>query len=150
MSRRAEQIGSTLHRAVQGVLGEGLSDPRLDGTLVTVTSVRLDDDMSEAVVTVSVLPEPRQDLALHALKDAGSHIRRKAGDRMDLKRMPRIVFKLDRALKKQAEVLGALARLRAEAPPAQATGGENTPGAPTLAGRPDSITPPPSTEDRAR
>ena len=116
MSRRTEQMGSVLHRATQSVLNEGLADPRLDGRMVTVTNVKVTDDGRTAVISVSVLPEEKQKLAWHALRDAARHIRRQAADRVSVHRMPEFVFKLDTSLKKQARVLDAIAKAKAETP----------------------------------
>lgn len=114
MSRRTEQISESIRRAVQTILTEGLGDPRLDGLLLTVTTVGVDTDLTTAVIRVSVLPHDREDLALHALKSAARHIRRGVGDRIELHKMPEFMFKLDEGLKKQAEVLLALSKAREE------------------------------------
>lgn len=114
MSRRTEQISESIRRAVQTILSEGLGDPRLDGLLLTVTTVGVDTDLTTAVIRVSVLPHDREDLALHALKSAARHIRRGVGDRIELHKMPEFMFKLDEGLKKQAEVLLALSKAREE------------------------------------
>jgi len=113
VSRRSEQVAATLHRAVQHVLSEGMNDPRLNA-LITVTGVQVDESLSEAVVSVSVLPAPRQNLALHGLRAAAGRIRRVAADTMDIRRTPKLVFRLDRTLKKQAAVLEALSEVARE------------------------------------
>ena len=63
MSRRTEQLASTLHRAIQEVIGRGFQDPRISG-LITVTSVKVTEDMRSATVMVSVLPAERQNLTM--------------------------------------------------------------------------------------
>lgn len=113
MSRRTEQIASLLERAVKDVLARGLEDPRFKG-LVTVTGVHVADDLQEAVVSVSVLPAEHADLTMHALRHAGRHLRHEVSNRVDLRRMPRLVFKLDDSLKRQAGVLEALAKVAQE------------------------------------
>lgn len=127
MSKRTEQVSETLRRAVQGVLVEGLGDPRLNGCLLTVTQVGVDTDLTLAVIRVSVLPNEKQDLALHALKAASRHIRREVGERVALGKMPEFQFKIDDSAKRQAVVFDALARARAEreAGESGATGGAN-------------------------
>ena len=112
MNRRSEQINSVLHRAIQSVLNEGFADPRLERAMITVTQVRVTDDKRTAVVSVSALPEEKQKLTLHGLKDAARHIRRKAADKVAVHRMPELVFKLDKSLKRQAAVLSAIAEAR--------------------------------------
>lgn len=113
MSRRTEQIASVLHRQIQQVLVRGLSDPRLE-SMITVTAVRVCDDLSEAVVSVSVIPESKQDLTLHGLTAAAGHIRREAGKGMDIRRVPRLIFRLDKQIKREASILSAIAQVEQE------------------------------------
>lgn len=123
MSVRTEKVAAVLHRGVQGVLSEGLADPRLDGVLLTVVGVSLDDAVTTAVVRLAIRPDEKADLALHALASAAPHIRRRVADSVAVHRMPRLIFKVDAGLRKQAEVFDALARARSEAGEA-AAGGE--------------------------
>lgn len=113
MSRRAEQVASVLGREIQAILSKGLADPRIQG-MITVTGVRLGDDLGEAVVNVSILPEAKQDLALHGLRAAARHIARQASNRLEFRRTPNLVFKLDRGAKKEAAVLEAISEIRRE------------------------------------
>lgn len=126
MSRRVEQIAAELRRAVQQVLAKGLSDPRVRG-MITVTGVTVSDDLRQATISVSVLPEEHQELTLHGLRAAARFVRREAGELVAMKRLPEFVFRLDHQLKRQAATLEAIARARAEleaknqdAPPAHA------------------------------
>lgn len=120
MSRRTEQLASILHQAVQSVLQDGLSDPRAVG-MVTITSVKVTDDLSEAILGVSILPEKNEKLYMHALEDASNYIRREASERMSMHRPPRLIFKLDRSTKRQAALLTALHEI-AQEPPLAAPG----------------------------
>jgi ribosome-binding factor A len=113
VSRRTEQINSLLHQAVQGVIQEGLADPRAQG-MATVTSVRVTDDLSEAVVNVSIFPEANESKYMHALEEAANYIRREAAERVSLHRPPKLLFRLDRSLKKQAAVFAALSDIAHE------------------------------------
>jgi ribosome-binding factor A len=110
---RGEQLGSVIHRAVQAVISGGLSDPRLDA-LITVIDVKVTEDRRTAVVSVSVMPEKHESRVIHGLRDAAKHIRRQAGELIEVHKLPELVFKLDRTNKKQAELLDAMARVRAE------------------------------------
>lgn len=116
MSHRLDKIQSTLQRAIQSVLAHGLHDPRAGG-LITVTRVDVSPDLANAIVWISVLPEEKQNLTMHAIRHASRHIRHDASDLMDLNKMPQLDFRLDTSLKKQAEVYQALAKARAETPP---------------------------------
>lgn len=114
MSHRHRQIESTLKQALQRVLARGLSDPRADGAMVTVTELSLGSDLKTATIKVSVLPRAREKLAMHALRHAAAHIRRQASELVALKQMPQLAFVVDEGLKKQGEVLDALAKVEAE------------------------------------
>lgn len=114
MSKRPLQLASIIHRAVQSVLGEGLSDPRLADALVTITRVKVSQDLHSSTIFVSIMPEKAQSRAIHALNDAAGYIRRSAAERVALHRMPDLLFKLDKAIKRQAGVLAALDRVERE------------------------------------
>jgi len=78
--------------------------------MITVTSVRLTPDLKMAFINVSILPADRQQLTMHGLKSAAKHLRREVGNKLAVRQMPELVFKLDESLKKQVDVLGAIAR----------------------------------------
>jgi len=107
--RRTDKVSAQLQRAVQQVIIRGLSDPRARG-LITVTKVEVSRDLRDATIRISVLPHEHEKLTLHALKDASKHIRREAGELMAMHRLPAFHFKLDSSLRKQAEVIEALAQ----------------------------------------
>lgn len=114
MSHRNEKIASTLMRAVQQVLVEGLHDPRTHGVMMTVTAVDLAPDGRNATVSVSVLPESKEARVLGALVHSAAHIRRETAEKMHLKIMPLLSFTIDKSLKRQAGVIQALGQVAAE------------------------------------
>ena len=105
--RRQDRMARALRTAVQEVLGRGLSDPRARG-LITVTEVEVSQDARNATVYVSVFPEDRATLTMHALHDAEGFVRREAADLVRTRTMPVLTFKLDDRIKKQAAVLRAI------------------------------------------
>lgn len=109
MSRRLAQIASTLRRAIQSVFVRGLSDPRIKGS-VSVTDVRVDPDLREATVFVSVTPEEAEAATMNGLHAAAKHIRHEVAAQVRLARVPGLRFKLDTSLKEQARVLELIAR----------------------------------------
>jgi ribosome-binding factor A len=111
-SPRHARLESTLHREIQRVLSQGLNDPRLDGILVTVMGVSVDEPGTTAIVRVALRPDKKKGLA--ALTQASSHIARQARQRVSIRRMPKLLFREDRGLRKETEVLAALADARDE------------------------------------
>ncbi len=113
MSRRTDRVAGELREAIQKVIAKGLSDPRIRG-LVTITNVRLTDDLQQARVGVSVFPVEKEALTLHGLQSGARHIRREAAEIMALARMPELIFESDASIRRQSEVLGALSKVREE------------------------------------
>ncbi len=108
MTQRTDKLASTLHREIQQLLNRGLNDPRVRG-MISITQVRVAPDLSEAVVSVSILPQRHEALTMQGLEAAATHVRSKLAGVIDLRRMPRMVFKLDHSLKRQAAFDAALA-----------------------------------------
>lgn len=123
MSRRTDQMGSTIQRAIQKILADGLADPRVRG-LITVSGVELSDDLRRAVVLVSVYPAEHQELTMHGLRSAAGHLRRRLASATALPVLPQLVFRLDKTMKRQAAVLEALAKVAAEREDAPSTGND--------------------------
>jgi ribosome-binding factor A len=118
MSKRVEQVGTTLHRAVQSVISKGFADPRIRG-LITVTRVQVSADLSDATVFISVTPEDAEELTMHGLRSAARHIRHEVGELVALRRVPALHLKLDRTTKEQSAVLGAIREAAASLKPAE-------------------------------
>lgn len=106
-------MASSLQRAIQDVLVRGISDPRLVG-LITITGVAVAADLSAATVTVSVLPEKSEAKVLGGLRHSAAFIRREVSDRVDTARVPDLTFQIDKSLKRQAGVMGAISKAIAE------------------------------------
>ncbi|MHC4909449.1 MAG: 30S ribosome-binding factor RbfA [Planctomycetota bacterium] len=111
MSQHLDQVASVLQRAIQAVLSRGLNDPRVRG-LVSVTGVDLSSDLMQAVVRVSVLPEEHAELTMHGLRSATKHVRSSIARTVELRRVPKLVFKLDTSLKNEAAVQAAINQAR--------------------------------------
>ena len=116
MSRRADQVAAAVRDAVQAVIDRGLQDPRVSG-LITVTGVRVSEDLRSATVAVSIYPAEKQDLTMHGLRAAARHVRHQISDALGLRRTPELLFRVDTTAKKQAEALDAIARAVAARPP---------------------------------
>jgi ribosome-binding factor A len=122
VSHRLEQLTSAIDRGVREVIARGFSDPRIGG-LITVTGVRVLPDLSLAKISISVLPEEKEELTFHGIASAAPFIRREVGKLVQTRQLPQFEFALDRSLKKQAAIFRELDKVRAEAERAQARGG---------------------------
>lgn len=113
MSTKTDRLASSLEKGVQQVLARGLQDPRVRG-LITVTRVDVTPDSKQATIGISVLPVEHQKLTVHGLQSAARHIRREVAELIRTRTMPDFRFVEDSSLKKQAEVLSTLAKVREE------------------------------------
>lgn len=111
MSTKIDRLASSLEKGVQQVLARGLQDPRVRG-LITVTKVDVTPDSKQATIGISVLPVEHQKLTVHGLQSAARHIRREVAELIRTRTMPEFRFVEDSSLKKQAEVLSTLAKVR--------------------------------------
>jgi ribosome-binding factor A len=107
MTHRNEQLNATLQRLIGQVITEGLSDPRIRG-IVSVTGVKVSPDLHEAQVHVSVMPAEHGPLAVEGLRHAARHIQTRIGEHVRMRKVPRLDFRLDDSLKRQAQVLAAI------------------------------------------
>ena len=106
-SQRRTQVASTLQRAIGQVLARGLSDPRVSG-LISVTGVAIGQDLREARVYVSVLPQRHESRVVHGLQHAAGYVQSELQGILSMKRVPRLSFVLDAAIKKEAEIYSSI------------------------------------------
>ena len=118
MSHRIEQAASTLQRVISQVLARRVADPRIVG-MVSVTRVEVSPDRRNAGVYVSILPEQYEKRTMAGLVQAATHIQNLVRKEVAMRIVPHLEFHLDRSLKMQAEIFGAIDRAiaREEQPP---------------------------------
>lgn len=103
---RTERIAETLREEIAQIVGFELEDPRL--TMVTVTEVRVADDLRDASVYVTVQgDEDDHQKALKALEHAAPYVRRQLGFSMNLRHTPVLHFVRD-TVEEKAERVDAL------------------------------------------
>ena len=99
---RTERIGETLREEIAQIVGYELEDPRL--TMVTVTEVRVADDLRDASVEGD---EHEHELALRALRRAAPYVRKQLGFSLNLRHTPVLHFVRD-TVEEQAQRVDAL------------------------------------------
>jgi ribosome-binding factor A len=110
---RTERLADQIRDEVTEMVAGELKDPRIG--LATVTLVELCPDLRHARVLVSVLGSEEAKLeALEGLSSSAGFVRRELGRRLRLRRMPEIVFVLDRGPEDQTRVESLLERLKLE------------------------------------
>lgn len=111
--RRPERIADMLREEIIQIVGYELDDPRL--TMVTVTDVRLSENLRDARVYVTVAGDEAEKLAaLSALRHAAPYVRKQLGFSLNLRYTPEIHFVRDTAEERGARVDQLLANIEQE------------------------------------
>ena len=102
-SYRAERIGIEIRKILSDMLLRELKDPDLSG-MVSVTAVDVTKDGSIAKIYLSVLAvgedqEAAEERVLTGMERASGLIRKEIGHRMDLRRVPELLFTMDQSEK---------------------------------------------------
>ena len=105
MSRRTERVSDLIRDELSDLLLREVRDPRLDA-LISITRVEVTPDFSDARIYVSVMAQPAQQQdALRALNAAASFFHRELKSRIQMRRIPFLVFRLDTSIEEAAAVL---------------------------------------------
>ena len=108
MSRRTERVNDLIREELSDLLLREVNDPRLGG-LISITKVEVTPDFFNARVFVSIMQPPAEQAdALRALNAAASFFHRELKSRIQMRRIPFLVFKLDTSIEEAAEVLARI------------------------------------------
>lgn len=101
--KRAERVGCLIQRELSSLLARKIKDPRLD--LVTITEVKITDDLRSARVFVSVVEgKDRMDSVLAGLKSAGGFLKSELSQRLGLRYTPTLKFIYDESFDRAASL----------------------------------------------
>ena len=105
-----------INEEIQKSLAENLrrvKDPRVSGTMISVTRVETTPDLRYAKVYVSFLEESKAGDAMKGLKSAGGWLRREIGSSLQLRYTPELVFEEDDSIREGARMSALLSKLNA-------------------------------------
>ncbi|MFC1620771.1 30S ribosome-binding factor RbfA [Candidatus Omnitrophota bacterium] len=113
MSVRTDRVRKQLKKELSMILQEELKDPRIG--FVTITRIDLTGDLRYAKIYFSVLgDESNQETSLEGINSAAGYIRRLVGERLKLKYVPELSFRLDKSAEYTMELEKTFERLRDE------------------------------------
>jgi ribosome-binding factor A len=114
-SRRPEQVGETIRQVVADALARDVRDPRVG--FVTVTAVRVTNELSHARVLVSVHgDDAAKASALEGLESAAGFLRSRVARALTTRTVPELHFELDRGLEHATRINELLDELKRESP----------------------------------
>lgn len=91
--KRAERVSRLLKEELSDIMLNRLKDPRMG--FITVTDVKVTDDLKLARVYISVLRDEEKEKTIETLNSAKSFIRSELGKRIKLRSTPELDFRLD-------------------------------------------------------
>ncbi|HKR01882.1 MAG TPA: 30S ribosome-binding factor RbfA [Pyrinomonadaceae bacterium] len=119
--RRPERVADMLREEIMQLVGYELEDPRVQA--VTVTDVRLSENMRDASVYVLVEGSEEEILAaLTALRHAAPYVRKQVGFALNLRYTPEIHFVRDTAEERGARVDKLLEEIKQDSGPENQAG----------------------------
>ena len=97
MFKRSEKVAEAIHEEISTLLINGVKDPRVG--LVTITSVKLTDDLRHATVYFSVRggDAERKD-GEAGINSAKGFLRREVGKLLRMRYVPEIIFRYDESV----------------------------------------------------
>jgi len=101
--RRAERVGGLIQKELSELLVTKIKDPRL--VLVTITEVKVTDDLRSAHVYFSVVEgQERRQEVVEGFESAVGYLKRQLSHRLALRRVPELAFVYDKSFDQAAAV----------------------------------------------
>ena len=106
-SNRINRINEEIQKELSSLL-RNVKDPRVQGTMISITRVETTPDLRYTKVYVSFLQADRAEEALKGLKSAAGFLRRQLGTNLKLRYAPEIVWALDDSITYGAKMLALI------------------------------------------
>jgi len=99
---RSERVADQIQREVAEIIAHDLDDPRIGR--VTVSGSSLSKDLSNATIYITVPADGDVERALAGLERACAFVRRRLGERVRMRYLPRLRFAHDTTLERATRV----------------------------------------------
>ena len=111
--RRIQKVSSLLKKEISLILINDLNDNLIIDNFVSITKIELSGDLQHSKVFISTsAEETTKELIIENLNSAKNKIRFLLSQRVKMRRIPDLVFKIDRVLDQGLAVLKVLDKLR--------------------------------------
>ena len=126
---RTIRLGEQIREEVADILGREVRDPGIG--FLTLTRVRVTDDLSQARIYYTMLGEPAdRKKTARALERALPFIRRALAERLHVRRMPELAFQFDESIAREERIESLLQEIRESPRPADTPSDPQGPAAP--------------------
>ena len=111
--QRSERVQEALRQEISNIIHDEIKDPRIG--FLTITKVELTKDLRHAKIYFSILGDAKDNSkALQGLNSAKGYIKNIVAERIKLRFVPEIAFKVDESLHYTQEIYDLLSRIRKE------------------------------------
>jgi len=111
--RREDQLSGAITRELSDLIRTRMKDPRIG--FASITGVELSHDLRYAKVFVSVMGSPEEQReTMRGLDFANGFLRRELAQRLTIRHVPEISFRLDESIARGARVLDLLKQVEQE------------------------------------
>ena len=95
-SRRVDKFSSLLKREISELLVNAVRDERIYQAMITITAVEVSGDLQHAKIFISLFGEEKNKAeVIVGLEEANGFIRAELARRLQMRRSPELVFKID-------------------------------------------------------
>ena len=102
MSIKIERISDALIEQISYIVSNKVKNK--DINFVTITDVKVSNDLGFAKVYFTVLDDSKIDITLKALKEASGFIRHELRDRIDIRQIPELTFVYDESINEAKKI----------------------------------------------
>lgn len=102
MSIKIERISDALIEQISYIVSNKVKNK--DINFVTITDVKVSNDLGFAKVYFTVLDDSKIDVTLKALKEASGFIRHELRDRIDIRQIPELTFVYDESINEAKKI----------------------------------------------
>ena len=114
-SRRVEKVAALIRKEMSHLLLNGLRTHLIQSTMITITDVEVSGDLQHCKIFVSIFGDSNQKNSVFSELEASQvFLKGELGRRLQMRRAPEVVFKLDRGMEKGTPVLDLLGQLEDE------------------------------------
>ena len=114
-SRRVAKVAALIRKEMSQLLLNGIKDEIANSAIITITDVEVSGDLQHCKIFVSILGNDIQtEKVFSRLEASQAFLKGELGRRLQMRRSPEVLFKLDRGMEKATSVLNLLGKLDEE------------------------------------
>ena len=112
-TRRIQKVSSLLKKELSLILNNELDEPIISDNFISISKIEISPDLYYCKIFInSAVEDEKKEKIVDSLNNLKSFIRHKLTQRIQMRRIPELTFKIDKSLEKGLDVLKLLDKLR--------------------------------------